>query len=801
MNVKEFLKNNGILVLDGATGSLILSRGILAGEPSETANLTHGGEVERIHREYFLAGANAVTANTFGINLFKYDLKRAETLVAAALEHAKSAAAAFKDDNPRFIGFDVGPSGKMMKPFGDLDFEDAVKKFGSLISLGAKYGADYVFIETFNDLAELKAAVVAAKEVSDLPVFVSMAFDDGGKLLSGSSPEIAATVVEALGADAVGCNCSFGPAELIPVVKRIASSTDLPIIFKPNAGLPRESGGKTVYDVGAEDFARGVTEAVGAGARILGGCCGTTPEYIRELVSALDGAHIPERKRTAGGVTTVCSALRRVAIGGAPVMIGERINPTGKKAFKDAVRREDYAYILEEAVKQTALGADILDVNVGVPETDERRLLKATVESLQAVVDAPLSIDTSDAGALEKALRAYIGKPLVNSVCGKRESIESVFPLVKKYGGAVVCLTLDERGIPETAAERAAIAERIVAAAKSYGIDGNDLVFDALTMAVSADANAATVCLDTLALLKKAGLKTVLGVSNVSFGLPQRDVLNGAFLTMALASGLDAAIVDPTSFEIQKAFKAFALLRGLDPMAKNYAALVERLTDSGKSAAISPISPNEASAETLREAIEKGLKDRSTRLARELIRVKDGLSIINEDVMPALDAVGAGFENKSVYLPQLLMSAECAKAAFEVIKTTVSGVASEKRNLTVIVATVRGDVHDIGKNIVRLLLENYGFTVVDLGKDVSPEEVVAAAIKYRADLVGLSALMTTTVVAMKETVSLLKEKAPTVKTMVGGAVLSEDLAERLGADYYAKDALSSVRIAEELERK
>ena len=795
MNVLQFLKENKILYLDGGMGTLLVERGLEVGEQSESWNVSHPEIITEIHKSYFEAGSNVVLANTFGVNAYKYDDETIEKLVECAVANAKRAASSFSDGKARFVALDIGPSGKMLKPFGDLDYDEAITNFKKLVVAGVRAGADLVMIETFNDLAETKAAVLAVKETCDLPVFVSNAYGEDGKLLSGSTPEAVAVMLEGLGVDAVGCNCSFGPEKLLGVIKELLGSTSLPVLFKPNAGLPCEDCGRTYYDVLPEDFALEVSKAAEMGASIFGGCCGTTPEYIKALTSVCTaGNRTINEKRT-----VVSSFSHAVRIGDAPVIIGERINPTGKKAFKEAITRRDYAYVLEEAVKEVKCGSDILDVNVGVPGTDEKEILFNTVFKLQAVVDTPLCIDTSDPVALERALRIYAGKPLINSVNGKTESMQAVFPLAKKYGGAVVCLTLDERGIPATVEERVEIAKRIVAQAEKYGIGKQELVFDSLTMAVSADKNAPIVCLETLKRLKdELGVKTVLGVSNVSFGLPQRDIINAAFLSLALSKGLDAAILNPFSFEMQKAFKSYCALLGYDTACLDYIDFASSI-ETQTSGAITPLSSKNTSVTTLKEAIVAGLKDQAAAFALELVEKKDGIYIINEDIMPALNEVGSGFEKKTIYLPQLLMSAESAKAAFDVVKTHLKSEGGAKKS-KIVIATVKGDVHDIGKNIVKLLLENYGFYVIDLGKDVGEETVLKAVIDEKADILGLSALMTTTVVSMEKTIALVKENAPYCKIMVGGAVLTKDYAERIGADYYAKDALDSVKYAESIEQ-
>ena len=794
MKVLDVLRKNGTLFLDGATGTSLIGLGLKAGERSEEWNITSPEKVESVHAAYYAAGADVVCSNTFGVNAFRYNEDEIEKLVFAAVENAKKAAEPFSREKPRFVALDVGPTGKMLAPFGDLTFEGAVDNFKKIIKAGAKAGADLVFIETFSDISETRAALIAAKETCDLPIFVSNAYGEDGNMLSGTTPEAAVCTLEALGADAIGCNCSFGPTALSAVAKRILEVANVPVIFKPNADMPVESDGKTVYGITPKEFASAVSKIAEAGASVVGGCCGTDPEYISETVKAL--SKVTHKAKKPAYRSVISSAFHTVEIGDKPVVIGERINPTGKKRLKEAVKNKEFSFILEEAVAQKKAGADILDVNVGVVGTDESEILSEAVFRLQSVVDTPLCIDTSDADALERALRLYSGKALVNSVSGKRESMEAVFPLVKKYGGAVVCLTLDENGIPDSVNGRVVIAKKIVAEAERYGIGKHDLIFDALTVAVSASKDAGVICLETLSALKKLGLNTVLGISNISFGLPLREKLNSTFFTLALARGLDAAIIDPTCYEMQSAYRSFLAIGGKDEDIKKY---VEQIGSNEKSGAITPLTTNNAAIGSLKDAITAGLKDACAAITERALKDTAPLDIINSQIMPALDEVGMGFENKTVYLPQLLLSAECAKVAFDIIKKNMPRSSVEKKTV-IVIATVKGDVHDIGKNIVKLLLENYGFPVIDLGKDVDDGVILDAVLKRRADILGLSALMTTTAAKMKDTVALVKEKAGFCRIMVGGAVVSEEYANAIGADYYAKDALSSVKFAESVEK-
>ena len=786
MKITEYLKNR-ILFADGAMGTALQKAGLTAGELPERLNITRPQLITEIHRGYFNAGSNFVCANTFGANPFKFGEEELEEIIKSAMENARAAKRESFGKQEKWIALDIGPLGRMLKPNGDLSFSDAVEAFKKVVLLGVKYGADLVYIETMNDGYETKAAVLAAKENSSLPVFVSNAYDKDGKLLSGATPQAVIAMLEGLGADAIGVNCSFGPKALAPVVEQYLKYSSLPVLFKPNAGLPRAVGEKTVYDVGAEEFSEQVTALIKKGVRIAGGCCGTDADYIEKLTQrAKDITPIPVTKKE---ITVISSYSRAVEFGVSPVLIGERINPTGKKRLKAALVSGDYDYVLKEAIDQQEAGAHALDVNAGLPDIDEEKTLCELIVRLQGVTDLPLQIDTSSAPAMEAALRVYNGKPLINSVNGKKESMQSVFPLVKKYGGVVVCLTLDENGIPEKAEDRLSIAEKIVKTARSYGIGLKDLIFDPLTLTVATDPQAGKETLRAVRLItEKLGAKTSLGVSNVSFGLPQREIINGAFFSAALSAGLSAGIVNPFSAEIVKAYRAFCAISGTADGVNNYIEFADSLVSDGSS------SFSDKAVKDLKSAIKRGLKDSAAAMTKELLLSTPATEIINGEIIPALDEVGVGFENKTVYLPQLLASAEAAKSAFSVIKAHFGNRSADK--CAFVIATVQGDIHDIGKNIVRLLLENYGFAVTDLGKDVPPERVAEKAVELHAPLVGLSALMTTTVPAMERTVKLLREKAPRCKIVVGGAVLNAEYAKAIGADAYAKDAMETVRYAE-----
>ena len=796
MDILQHLKSN-ILYLDGGMGTLLQARGLLAGELPERWNLSHPDVITEIHKQYFDAGSNVVNTNTFGASCLKFGADELEAIVGAAIDNARRAASESKTAQPKWVALDIGPTGRMLAPYGDLDFEDAVEIFAQTVRLGVKHGADLIFIETMSDSYETRAALLAAKENSNLPVFVSCAFGEDGKLMTGANPAAMVAMLEGMGADAIGINCSQGPQKLMGVVKEYLKYAFVPVLFKPNAGLPRVKEGKTVYDLSPADFAADMREAVALGVRAVGGCCGTTPTYIEALVKETKNCKPqPLQKKN---ITCVSSYTHAVVFGEEPILIGERINPTGKKHFKEALKAGDMDYILREGLEQADRGVHILDVNVGLPEIDEVTMLRDAVTRLQEVTDLPLQIDTADPVAMEAALRRYNGKAMINSVNGKMESMKTVFPLVKKYGGLVVALTLDESGIPTRAEDRVRIAERILAVAAECGIDKKDIIFDPLALTISADTTAARETLRAVELIhKNLGCHTSLGVSNVSFGLPQRDLINSIFFAQALERGLSAAIMNPYSLEMLKTYHAFCALDGQDENCAAYIRFAAGLPQASASAApaVSSATPKMEGSE-LQKAIAKGLRDRAAVLTREELKTRAPLDVVQVDVIPALNEVGEGFEKKTVYLPGLLMAAEAAKAAFEEVKACLPAAANN--GVAVVLATVKGDIHDIGKNIVKLLLENYGFGVYDLGRDVSPETVVAEVVRLHAPLVGLSALMTTTVPAMEQTIQKLRTAAPWCKIVVGGAVLTKEYADMIGADCYAKDAMETVRYAEAIK--
>lgn len=798
-NRLNFSSFHSLTFIDGGMGTLLQAAGLKAGEESCLWNISHPEVIRKIHADYVDSGAQVIYANTFGASPLKLQVSAAEreAIITAGVRLAKEAAAGYSDVK---VAIDIGPSGRLLAPAGDLSLSDAIAAFAEQIKIGAAAGADLVAIETMGDTRELKAAIIAAKETCSLPIYATVALGEDGKLLTGATVECVAALLEPLGVAAYGFNCGLGPDKLLPYVERLAKVATRPIIVKANAGLPKVIDGKTVFTVGPEEFARHAVQLVAAGASIVGGCCGTTPAHIAAVKKACSGEaiHNPNRSDTSIPRTVISSGSKVLEL--VPhkgVIIGERINPTGRRALKEAYRNGDTAYILREAVSQVEDGAVALDVNCGVPGVDEAKLLEETIECVQSVVSEPVVIDSSHSEALRRGLRCVNGKPLVNSVNGKQESMDSVLPLVQKYGGAVVALCLDENGIPDTARGRVEIARRIIAEGAKYGLTKNDFVVDALTLAVSAQPNAALITLETVRLLtEELGVNTILGVSNVSFGLPNRPALNAAMLTLAKEAGLSAAIYNP-----------FATQESHDPMAidvllardKDCAAWIAANANVSTAAVATPASA--AAANDLAAAIRHGLcadaqAAAAARLANNTQAVAAVMALTN-DIVAALEEVGKGFEKGSIFLPQLLMAADAAGAAFSVVKSALPAAAC-KTSRPIVLATVKGDIHDIGKNIVRSLLENYGFPVIDLGRDVPPERIVEVAHTKDAFLVGLSALMTTTVGAMAETIRQLRVAQLNCKICVGGAVLTADFAASINADFYAKDAMCTVRYAEQL---
>lgn len=791
MKITEYIQNN-ILFLDGAMGTVLQHIFPQSSLPSEMLNLHSPDSVKEVHKAYLKAGANVISTDSFGINAFKYTDEELEKLITAAIENAKNAVKECKCQQQKYIAYDIGPLGKLLKPLGNISFDEAVESFSKCVRIAEKSGVDLFFIETMNDSHETKAALLAVKENSDLPVFVSNAYGEDGKLMTGATAGAMATLLESLGADAVGANCSFGPEKTLPVIKELSENTRLPIIMKPNAGIPVFKDGKTVYEVTPDSFAKDISEALSLGVNIIGGCCGTSPEFIAELVKQF--SDMKPKKRNVEVKTSVSSYTHTVSFGASPVLIGERINPTGKKRFKQALLENDIDYILKEAIAQQEKGVHVLDVNVGLAGIDEAEMLQRAVTEIQAVCDLPLQLDSSDPTALERAMRVYNGKPLVNSVNAKKESMEKIFPLVKKYGGTLIALTLDENGIPEIADGRIKLAKKIINTAQSYGIGKENLIFDPLAMTVSTSKESALVTLECIErITKELGCKTSLGVSNISFGLPTREILNSTFFALALDKGLSAAIMNPFSSKMLDVYYGFNALTALDDGFSAYIGYCD--SESGEKA------PEKSSdnSDSLTDAVFKGRKESAYTLAKQLLQTTDSLEVINGYIIPALDKTGEAYENKKIYLPQLLMSAEAAARAFDAVKEYKTSESASK--CTVVLATVKGDIHDIGKNIVKLLLENYGFNVIDLGKDVSADKICSAVTKHAACVVGLSALMTTTLDAMENAVKAVAAVAPNCKIVVGGAVVNQDFATAIGADKYASDAMETVRFCEMINQQ
>lgn len=781
MNIREAVKQKR-LYFDGGAGTLLQSQGLKSGEKPENWNLSHPEIITKMHKEYLSAGADIITTNTFGVNRDKFN--NYEEVITAAVNCAKEACKSFEN---KYIAFDMGPTGKLLEPLGELKFEDAVSLFAENVKVAVKCGVDLILIETMNDAYETKAAVLAAKENSDLPVFVTNVFDETSKLMTGASPLAMSAMLEGLGVDAVGINCSLGPDKMMPTIFEYLKYSSLPLIVNPNAGLPSVVDGKTVFNINADEFSSYMKHIAESGACILGGCCGTTPEYISKTIEKTKD--IPYKYPQPKTHTVVSSYTHGVIIGEKPQLIGERINPTGKPKLKEALRNNDLNYILNEGVSQAETGVAILDVNVGLPEIDEPQMMKNSVAALQSVTDVPLQIDTSDPKALEVALRIYNGKALVNSVNGKEESMNSVFPLVKKYGGAVIALTLDENGIPDSAEDRVKIAKKIIKRAAEYGIDKKDIIVDPLAMAISSDTANAQITLESIREIRKLGVYTSLGVSNISFGLPHREIINSTFFATALENGLNLAIMNPFSKDMMNVYYAFCALCDLDSNCTDYIEYATADVEQQKEKVT-------AKEMNLHQSIVKGVLENAVKQAEKLLENEQPLDIINGYIIPALNEIGTDFENKKAYLPQLLMSAEAASAAFEILKSKMQASDADSSK-TVVLATVKGDIHDIGKNIVKVLLESYGFKVYDLGRDVPPDKIVDCAVKNNCKLVGLSALMTTTVTSMADTIKLLNKTDSSIKVVVGGAVLNKEYAEMINADFYAEDAMATVRFAEE----
>lgn len=798
MNILDKLGKE-IIFFDGGMGTMLQKNGLKGGDIPELLNLENPDLIEKIHSEYLAAGCDVITTNTFGANPLKEDIFgcNVENIIGAAVAAAKKAAEKFSDSKPRFVALDIGPTGKMLEPMGEMTFTECYEVFKRTAVSGEKAGADLAIIETMSDTLEAKAAVLAVKENTSLPVFCTLTFDEEYKTLTGASPEIAGAMFEGLGVDAVGINCGLGPVQIKEIVKRMERVTSVPIMAQPNAGLPVIKDGKTVFEVRAEEFGECMADIARLGTAVLGGCCGTTPDHIRSTIEKCS-AYKP--KITKKDITVVTSYSQLEQLGNRPKIVGERINPTGKKKFKEALKNGDIDYILGEAIAQQEAGANILDVNVGLPEIDEGEVMAAAVKAIQATVNLPLQIDSSEPPVLERALRIYNGKPMINSVNGKDENMKAVFPIVKKYGGVIVGLALDENGIPETAEGRFKIAEKIVNTAASYGIDRKDIVIDALTLTVSAQQKESAQTLTALAMIKeKLGVKTILGVSNISFGLPRRELVNSTFFALALNAGLDACIINPCAASMMDTYRSYCALKGYDLNCAEYVGAYTGTTAKTTVTKADTVSEDKKTeigsekADELFSVIVKGLRDRSHKATEHLLEETAPMDVINNVLVPALNVVGKEFEKGTMFLPQLMMSAETVKNAFAAIKEYIekSGTVQQSKG-KVVIATVKGDIHDIGKNIVRVLLENYGYDVIDLGKDVDIDVVVDTLRENDVHICGLSALMTTTVMNMEKTIQAIRAAELDVKVIVGGAVLTKEYADMIGADFYAKDALATV---------
>ena len=787
LNINKLKRKIGkeFVFFDGAMGTMLQKAGLPAGGLPEDYNFTHPEIITNIHRQYSEAGADIITTNTFGANEIKLEdsIYSVEDVIGQAVALAKSSS------NGKLVALDIGPIGQLLEPIGDLGFERAYEIFKRQVVVGVEAGADVILIETVSDLHEMKAAIFAARENSSLPIFATMTFQNDGRTLTGTDPETMAHVIGRLGVAALGVNCSLGPSELLPIVASMSRATDVPIMVQPNAGLPKITGGITSYDISADDFAKKTADLVNAGATVLGGCCGSTPEFIikmRKMISNMHPVSVETMKST-----VVCSSTKTVHIGGDPVLIGERINPTGKKFFKEELKRGSFDHIVTEAILQKEAGASILDVNVGIREIDEKLAMVKAIKEIQDIMDTPIQIDSTKPAVLEAALRIINGKPIINSVSGEEKSLCAILPLAKKYGACILGLTLDENGIPKTAEERLKVAGKIIRRALDQGIPKEDILIDCLVLTASAQQKEVVETIKAITLIKnKYGVKTVLGISNVSFGLPERNLLNGTFLAMALSAGLDAPIVDPLCENIQNVIKTYRVLAGKDENSADYLGSFNdtHRTDSRSS---------EKYKKTLKEIVVDGQKGIVKNKTLEMLKTMDAMEIVNEHLIPALDLVGEQYEKRKLFLPQLIRSAETVKSSFEILQEHISKDGKPRLNKgNIILATVNGDVHDIGKNIVKTLLQNYGFEILDLGKNVPPQTIVDEALKNDIKLVGLSALMTTTVDAMSETIELLHSRHPSCRTFVGGAVLSPELANQIRADYYGKDARAAVSIAQ-----
>lgn len=800
MQLLEYL-NDHIVYLDGPLGTSLQRRGLPRGVRGENWNYENPEAVIDMHMAYFKAGSNIVCTNTFGANRFHYGPEELEKVIALAVSHVKEARRRSRCEQPTWIALKMSSLGKLIKPLGDLEFEDAVAAYAEIVKLGVKYGVDLIDIETMNDSYETKAALLAVKENCDLPVFVSNTYDASGHLMSGATPEAMVAMLEGMRADAIGINCSLGPAQLQPILDRYLEAASVPVYFRPNAGLPQMVNGQTVYDITPGEWADEVVIALKKGAHMAGGCCGTTEEFIATLVERSAGVQaVPVTDK---GLSRVSSFKDVVTFGGAPILNAERVNPNALEEIKEAIRTGDVNRIKQEVLLEKAEGAHIIDLNVGLPEIDEPSFLREVVKEVQAVCDLPLVMDTSDPAAMEAALRCYNGKALIDTVNGKEENMDAIFPLAAKYGGMIVCLPIDEDGIPAKAEDRVKIVEKIVARAAEYGIGKKELIVDPLAMTISTDTHAALETLKALKIVHEMGIKTSLGVSNISFGLPRRPLLNAQFFAMALDAGLDTGIVNTGSKELMNVYYTYCALHDYDENCLNYlkycASLPEEAEVSAPADAVKPVESNEEPGQSeLALAIIDGMDDDAVEIARKMLETEEPLKIISDHIIPALDYVGKGFEEQEFFLPELLMSAEAAQQACALIKEHMSASGTDSgTKCAFVLATVQGDVHDIGKNIVKILLENYGYEVHDVGIDAPPELIVEKVVETHAPFCGLSALMTTSVPPMEETIKQLAEKAPWCKVVVGGAVMNQEYADQIHAHAYGSDAMATVRFADQ----
>lgn len=794
MSLRDLLGKK-IILFDGAMGTMILKSGLKTGELPEILNFTNPDIIENIHRKYAEAGSDIITTNTFGANDFKLEGTgyTVEQVVRQAVKIAKKAAM------DKYVALDISSLGKIMEPTGELTFERAYEAFKKQIVAGAEAGADLILIETISDIYEMRAAVLAAKENCDLPIFCSVTFQEDGRMLMGTDPLTMVNILQDMGVDALGLNCSLGPKQIFPIVLEVLKYSRLPVLVQPNAGLPTIVNGETVFEIEIEPFAEAIKEMIRAGAQIVGGCCGTTPEYIARVRKEI--TDLQPVKRETIPFTAVSSSTKTVMLDHRIRIIGERINPTGKKKLKEALIKGDLEYVLDEALKQVDCGAEILDVNMGLPDINEKEMMIKAIKKISSTIDTPLQIDSSNPSVIEEAVRTYNGKPVINSVNGKQSNMDAIFPIVKKYGACVIALTLDERGLPKNCEERVEIADKIIKCADKYGIGRDKIIVDCLTLTVSAQQDAAIETLNAIKQIKeKYGVKTTLGASNISFGLPERKILNKTFLATALAFGLDAPITDPTEKEYLETIKAFEVLSNKDVESKDYIQYFSAKEAPGE---VKKISKQEKEPEnlSLEDIIIKGYDEKSANATRELLKSLEPLNIVSQYIVPSLEIVGKKYETGDIFLPQLIKSAETVKNAFDVLKQKMKETNDSMSYGKIVMATVKGDIHDIGKNIVKVLLENHGYDVIDLGKDVPPETIVETVQKEKVKLVGLSALMTTTVVSMEETIQMLRSANCQCKVMVGGAVLTEEYAKKIGADYYCKDGMAGVRVAKEVFNK